>query len=77
MTTEAEAKETACHRTLAAVGVTADGPVHAVRPCQGSACAAWRWDTAGWSMQVDEKGPYLLRGGSEYPQGYCGLAGKP
>ena len=61
ITTEKEAKEKTCYRTLAPIAV-ADAPWHSPGPCIASECMAWRW--------FDPK-PHEGR------RGYCGAAGKP
>jgi hypothetical protein len=72
--TEDEAKTKTCHKTLAAVGMSPDGIVHAPAACIGSACMAWRWEN--WKYGHTKYGKDWKSEGGPLT-GYCGLAGKP
>ena len=61
MKTVEEARETICPLLAISWGIMKDDTVN--HTCQADECMFWRWD---------EK-----TGLDNYPEGYCGLVGKP
>lgn len=64
-------KTKTCHRTLAALYMSPQGPVYAPAACLGSECSAWRWtsleeESQGVPTTDDEHKPQDSAPGPEW-----------